>query len=62
MIGGLLSRCELANCELENLFDQTNAALCQLVDEGTITAEEYRRMAIGGWPRNGRHLLAPFAF
>ncbi|HEY6334129.1 MAG TPA: SAM-dependent methyltransferase [Blastocatellia bacterium] len=45
----------------ENLFNQANAALAQMVDDGTITADERARMVLGSHPRRTEALLAPFA-
>jgi SAM dependent carboxyl methyltransferase len=45
----------------ENIMNHANAALVEMVDEGTITADEYERMALGVWQRRRQDLLAPFA-
>ena len=45
----------------ENFMDHANAVLMEMVDEGTITADEYERMALGVWLRRRQDLLAPFA-
>ncbi len=43
------------------VMDHANAVLAQMVDEGTITAQERARMVLGTYPRRKRELLAPFA-
>ena len=45
----------------ESLFDEANAALAEMVDEGVITAGERERMALAGFPRRRSDLLVPFA-
>lgn len=45
----------------ENIMDQANAALAEMVADGTIQAEERARMALGTHPRRKCDLLAPFA-
>ena len=45
----------------ESLFDEANAALAEMVDEGVITAGEREGMALAGFPRLRSDLLAPFA-
>jgi hypothetical protein len=45
----------------ENIMDQANAALAELVADGSLTAEERARMTLGAYPRRSRDLLAPFA-
>ena len=45
----------------ENFMNHANAVLMEMVDEGTITADELARMALGVWPRRSQDLLAPFA-
>jgi hypothetical protein len=44
----------------EHLFDQANATLAEMVDEGAITASERAEMVLGAYPRRKRDLLAPF--
>lgn len=46
---------------LEDLFDQANMALAEVVEEGAITADERKHMALAGYPRRKSELLAPFA-
>jgi len=41
-------------------MDQANAALSELVNEGTITAEEQAQMVLGCYPRRRSEILAPF--
>ena len=43
------------------MMDHANAVLAQMVDEGTITAQERARMVLGTYPRRKSELLAPFA-
>jgi SAM dependent carboxyl methyltransferase len=45
----------------ERIFDLANAELVAMVNEGAITAEERRRMALNVWPRRMSDLVAPFA-
>jgi hypothetical protein len=45
----------------EDLFDQANLALADMVEEGSITADERARMVLAGFPRRRSDLLAPFA-
>jgi SAM dependent carboxyl methyltransferase len=45
----------------ENIMNHANIVLTEMVDEGAITADELRRMALGVLPRRRRDLLAPFA-
>jgi S-adenosylmethionine-dependent carboxyl methyltransferase len=45
----------------EHIFQQANAVLGDMVDEGAITSEERSRMVLGAYPRRKRDLLAPFA-
>lgn len=42
-------------------MDHANAELAEMVDEGTITAEERARMVLGTYARRKDELLAPFA-
>ena len=44
-----------------HVIDEANAALGEMVADGTITAEERSRMTVGNYPRRKRDLLAPFA-
>jgi hypothetical protein len=44
----------------ERVLDQANAELATMIDEGAITAEERRRMALNVWPRRISDLVAPF--
>jgi len=44
-----------------HLFDEANAALEEMVTDGTITSEERSRMVLGSYPRRKSDLLAPFA-
>src|SRR5215469_3472722 len=44
-----------------HVIDEANAALAEMVADGTITAEERSRMRVGNYPRRKRDLLAPFA-
>jgi hypothetical protein len=43
------------------VMDHANAVLAQMVDEGTITAQERARMLLETYPRRKSELLAPFA-
>ena len=45
----------------ERVLDHANAELTTMVDEGAISAEERRRMALNVWPRRMADLVAPFA-
>jgi hypothetical protein len=45
---------------LERLMDQANAALAEMVDEGTLRADDRQRMVLGSYPRRQCELLAPF--
>jgi hypothetical protein len=45
----------------ERVLDHANAELAAMVDEGAITADERRRMALNVWPRRMSDLVAPFA-
>jgi len=45
---------------LEPIFDHANAALEEMVADGTITSEERSRMTLRAHPRRKRDLLAPF--
>jgi SAM dependent carboxyl methyltransferase len=45
----------------ERVFDQANAELATMVDEGALAAEDRRRMALNVWPRRMSDLVAPFA-
>jgi SAM dependent carboxyl methyltransferase len=45
----------------ERVLDHANAELVAMVNEGAITAEERRRMALNVWPRRMSDLVAPFA-
>jgi SAM dependent carboxyl methyltransferase len=45
----------------ERVLDHANAELLAMVNEGAITAEERRRMALNVWPRRMSELVAPFA-
>ena len=45
----------------ERIFDLANAELVAMINEGAITAEERRRMALNVWPRRMSDLVAPFA-
>jgi hypothetical protein len=45
----------------EPLFRYANAALAEMVAEGTITQDECARMVLGSCPRRRCELLAPFA-
>jgi hypothetical protein len=44
----------------EDLFDQANATLAEMVEEGAITANERSHMVLPACPRRRCHLLAPF--
>ncbi|MBV8442056.1 MAG: hypothetical protein JO312_16100 [Hyphomicrobiales bacterium] len=44
----------------EGMWDQANAELAGMVDEGAITVDERRRMAMNVWPRRRADLVAPF--
>jgi len=44
----------------ETLFDQANAALSDMVGEGTLRPEERKRMVLGGYPRRRCEILEPF--
>jgi SAM dependent carboxyl methyltransferase len=44
----------------ETIMDHAYDALGEMVAEGTITADEFGRMALGVWPRRRGDLLAPF--
>lgn len=46
--------------EFEGIFDHANAVLGDMISEGTITADERRRMVINVWPRRKADLVAPF--
>jgi SAM dependent carboxyl methyltransferase len=45
---------------MEAIFDHANAVLGDMVSEGTITADERRRMVLNVWPRRKAELVAPF--
>jgi hypothetical protein len=45
----------------ENIMNHANVVLNEMVDEGTITADERGRVALSVWPRSKRDLVAPFA-
>jgi hypothetical protein len=45
----------------EPLFDDLNAILAEMVEEGAITANERAAMVVAAHPRRKRDLLAPFA-
>ncbi len=45
---------------LEDLMDHANATLAEMVDEGTLRAQERERMVLGAYPRRRCELLAPF--
>jgi hypothetical protein len=45
----------------ESIMNQANAALAEMVADGSITAEERARMALRAYPRRKSSLLAPFA-
>ncbi len=45
---------------IEGMWDQANAELAAMVDEGAIRADERRRMAMNAWPRRRADLVAPF--
>jgi hypothetical protein len=45
----------------ENIMNHANVVLNEMAEEGTITADERGRMALGVWPRSKCDLLAPFA-
>jgi hypothetical protein len=44
----------------EGIWDQANAELAAMVDEGAITVGERHRMAVNVWPRRRADLVAPF--
>jgi hypothetical protein len=46
--------------EFEGIFDHANAVLGDMMSEGSITADERRRMVINVWPRRKADLVAPF--
>jgi hypothetical protein len=46
---------------IEPIFDHANAALEEMVADGTITSEERSQMVLRAHPRRKRDLLAPFA-
>ena len=46
--------------EFEGIFDHANAVLGDMISEGTITADERRRMVLNVWPRRKADLVAPF--
>jgi hypothetical protein len=43
-----------------HVIDEANAALEEMVSDGSITAEERSGMTVGNYPRRKRDLLAPF--
>jgi hypothetical protein len=44
----------------QHLMSHANEVLIEMVDDGTIKAEERARMVVGSYPRGRRALLAPF--
>jgi hypothetical protein len=46
---------------ITELMDYANAARAEMVDEGTITAQERGGVVLGSYPRRESELLAPFA-
>jgi len=44
----------------EPLFNHANAAVAEMVAEGTISADERARMVLGAYPRRRAQLLEPF--
>ena len=46
---------------ITQLMDDANEVLAEMVDDGTITAEEKARMVLGSHLRNKGELIAPFA-
>jgi hypothetical protein len=42
----------------ERVLDHANAELAAMVDEGVITTDERRRMALNVWPRRMSDLVA----
>jgi hypothetical protein len=44
----------------EDLMNHANEVLAEMVDDGTIKADERSRMVVAAYPRRRRDLLAPF--
>jgi len=45
----------------ETIFNHANDALAQMVQQGAVSAIEYKRMVVGHWARGRRELASPFA-
>jgi hypothetical protein len=46
--------------EVDSVLDHANLVLAEMVDEGAITADEYRHMMLASYLRRERDLLVPF--
>lgn len=44
----------------EDFMDHANVVLAEMVEGGSVAAEEREAMVLGTWPRRTRELLAPF--